>query len=73
MAVSSSMPPSLRFVQGFLPVFLFALLYWSTDARTLPLWLLGLIFVLLVLGTVLIVRVLWAVMQRADTIDDGDD
>lgn len=70
MAVSAPLPPALKFVQGFLPVFLFALLWWNWRASGPPLWLLGLVFLLLVLASLLVVRVVWAVVQRAGTIDD---
>ena len=58
------MPGWLRFLQGFLPVFLTVLVYGAWTGSTLPVWLMGLIFVLLVLGTVLVSRVVWTVYLR---------
>lgn len=58
------MPGWLRFLQGFLPVFLSAGVYFAWARAHPPLWLMGLIFVLLVLGTLLVTRIVWTVYLR---------
>lgn len=65
------MPGWMRFVQAFVPVFCTVLVYTMWTGGRPPLWLVGLVFVLLLLGITLVLRVMQAVIARADTLDDN--
>lgn len=64
------MPGWMRFVQAFVPVFVAVLSYTMWQGGRMPLWLVAVIFVAVLLGTTLLLRIVQTVIARADRLDD---
>lgn len=64
------MPGWMRFVQAFVPVFVAVLSYTMWRGGRMPLWLVGVIFIVLLLGTTLALRLLQNAMARSERADD---